>query len=541
VSNKKVKPEEEQSENFIVIDASPPKKTDNEKVLSLEDIAQRAMESAMREYNFDNKVYSVVLDSKGSAQDPTTEYLTQLADNPQNNLDKILQINRQISRAINIDDVIGKTVEAVRVNINTDYRLSYKKEEGRNKSKKLKDIRGFIDDFNEEIKIKRIIRERVPEAYKNGTVIFYLRNDEGKSWSVDVYPLGVAKVAPYSIGGEPIVLIDINELKSRLQKLGFKTRAGKNMFFPTIGDEIKANYPPEVYQAYVNKEPYAELDIRYSYVVRIGNDGGLYGVSPIFRALPASLILQSFYKSDEVTSRASAKKLLVQIMRENMLGDNGDKRPTTEMAFAHKELLKAYRQSGSVVYSAPAWIESVSYCEPKIGLTDVNIYRYHLNRVMASLGITFLSPESANQSVSTATISLEQLMKAINSIMEQFEDMFKKWYAQVLIDSGYDPTYAPDIKILDSEALEFKLKKELATFVYSQLNLSMRTALEILGYNLEEEVQRREEENQRGFDKIFTPRASQFTSSGNEKNGRPPAEEETDKTQYDDEYNKTRA
>lgn len=540
---KKEMPQENDMEEsgFIVLNTAAPKQSESAVQITTDQIAERAMEKAVREYNWDNKLYSVILDNKGSVTNPTSEYIDTLADYPQDDINKTLQIIRIISRMVNIDDVIGKTVEAVKVNINTDYRLSYKTEDGRNKSKKLKDAQTLIADFNDEIKIKRLIRERVPQTYQDGTVIMYLRNEQENSWSVDIYPLGVALIAPYLIGGEPVVLIDMNELKSRLQKSGFKTRSGKDMFFPTIEKEIERNYPASVYQAFKNKEPYAQLDVRYTGVVRIGNGDRKYGISPIFRALNPSLILQSFYRSDELNSKARAKKILFQNFKKEVLGQNFDKNPTKEMALSHKELLTAYKQSGSVVYTGTGWVDDLKYVEPKSDLIDTKTIAYHLNREMTTLGITFLSSESANQSVSTATISLEQLMKTINSISEQFEEIFKKWYENILQDRGFDPSYAPSIKILDSEALEFALKKELATFLFSVLNLSMKTTLEILGYDLTEEISRRNEENSRKLEEIFTPRASQYTSSGTvapEKEiGRPKSDEETDKTQYDKTYN----
>jgi hypothetical protein len=290
-------------------------------------------------------------------------------------------------------------------------------------------------------------------------------------------------------------LIDINELKSRLQKVGYKTRAGKNMFFPTIEEEIRDNYPESVYTAYKNKDPYAELDVKYSGVIRIGNQGKKYGLSPIFRALSSAVILQAFYKSDEVNSKARSKKVLAQYLKKELLGIDGSKNPLQQQAFSHSEMLKSYKQPGSIIYTAPAYVEKIEYVEPKSDMIDTKTVGFHMNREMNTLGISFLSTEAANQSVSTASISLEQLMKTINSISSQHEEVLHKWYMQILQDEDGAPEYAPTITVLYSEALEFALKKELAQFLYSTLNLSLRTALETLGYDVEEETHARIDNN----------------------------------------------
>jgi hypothetical protein len=536
----------QETEDFIVTTFSGQEVQEKpeHKVKSIEELSNEKIEQAVRSYNFDQKLSSVILEVKGSVQDPTTDLLNQLAEYPQNDITKILQINRLIAKYVNMDDIIGKTVEAIKTNVNTGTRISYGTTTGRNKEKALAKAKEIIDDFNKEIKIKRFIREIIPRAYQEATVILYLRKDNDSGWVIDVFPLGVGLVAPYSIGGEPVCLIDMKELKNRLMKAGLKTSKGKDMFFPTVEEEIKNNFPEAVYTAYKNKDPYAKLDIRYSKVIRINNNGMRYGLSDIFRALYPALALQGLYRSDEVNSRARAKKLLVQVMRKEVLGSDFSKNPIPAQAYAHSELIAAYRQSGSAAYTAPATVEKVEYVEPKSDLIDIKTIVFHMNRIMSTLGISFLSPESSNQSVSTATISLDQLMKTINSISEQTEEAFEKWYAQILIDNGIDPSFAPEVQVIDSEILDAKLRKELATTLYTIFNLSMKTSLELLGINLEDEKARRKAENDENLDTdVFYCRQTAYTSSGTGKidppgNGRPKSETPTDKTKYDETYNK---
>jgi hypothetical protein len=159
---------------------------------TVDELIQSAIERAARDYNFDNKQSSIILDNRGSVTDPTTEYLSSIALYPQDDLEYTKAIIGIISKQVNIDDVLGQTVESIRVNVNPENRLSYKSKTGRNKEKQLNSVKELVDDFNEEIKIKRIIREKVPDAYQDGTVIMYLRKDSGMNWVVDIYPVGLA-------------------------------------------------------------------------------------------------------------------------------------------------------------------------------------------------------------------------------------------------------------------------------------------------------------------------------------------------------------
>ena len=95
--------------------------------------------------------------------------------------------------------------------------------------------------------------------------------------------------------------------------------------------------------------------------------------------------------------------------------------------------------------------------------------------------------DSGSQSVSTASISVTQLMRTINSITEQLEDIFKKWYRQIIIDNGFPIEYTPDVEVIDSEQLEMALKKELASFCYTTLNASLETCYDLVGLDVKDE------------------------------------------------------
>ena len=136
-------------------------------------------------------------------------------------------------------------------------------------------------------------------------------------------------------------------------------------------------------------------------------------------------------------------------------------------------------------------------------------------------------------------------MRTINSITEQLEDIYKKWYRQIALDNDYPPQYTPDVEVIDSEQLEMALKKELASFCYTTLNASLETCYDLVGLDVKDEAEKRKAEKDKGYDEIFTPRMTAYTNSGKSntndfKSGRP--DDVTDlnqgKNQYDKEYNK---
>ena len=527
-----------QSEDYEVIIRS--KTSDGtEVVTSAEAITDKWLANAVAGYDATNQKYSAYLKDGNSSSDKLTpEYIDELADGTQSDLKKIQIINNIVRKEINKDGIVGKTVECVTSNINTKTKISYDNEiTGRNKTKQLQQVKDFISAFNKTINTKRLIRTSIPTTFVEGNYICYLRHEDNK-YKVDYYPLGVCEISDYDVNGDPVVLFNIKELRSRLQKVYKKTKKNKALFFKNMEDEVKANYPQEVYDAFVAKEDYAKLDVKYTGVIRINNLNRKYGLTPIFRAFKDILMLDTFDNSDRVNSKAKAKKIIHQKLRKEVMGTELNKKGFEDMAYAHDNFMAAFKQS-TVVVTTPPTVESITYVEPKIELTDINTVNNYRSRVLAALGIGFLM-DSGSQSVSTADISVTQLLRTINMISEQLEDIMQKWYRQILIDNGLPVEYCPTIQVIDSEALDFDMRKDLASTLYTIFNGSMSTSLELLGIDVNDEKEKRIKENDENYEEIFKCRQTAYTSSGrgeitetNNKGGRPADSKNQAKQSYD--------
>lgn len=500
----------EKDTDFEVIISSKTNE-DNIVITSVEEISDRWLSSAINSYDSSNQKYSAYLKDGNSPSDKITpEYLDELSENAQSDLRKIQIINSIIRKQINKNDIVGKTVESIETNINSEVKLIYDVD-SKIKTKQLNSVKTFIKNFNDEIKLKKLVRNAITTPYCEGTYISYLRNKDN-NYLVDYYPLGVCEVSNWDFNGDPIILFNIQELRSRLQKTYKKNRKNKPLFFDKIEDEVKANYPPEVYEAFIAKEQYAKLDHRYTGIIRVGNQHRKYGLSPIFRALDALSMLETFDNSDRVNSKAKAKKIIHQKLRKEVLGADYNKSGFEEMAYAHNNFMSAWKQP-TVVVTTPPTVESISYIEPKIELTDTNTVNNYRSRVLSTLGISFLM-DSNSQSVSTASISVTQLMRTINSISEQLEDILRKWYKQILLDNGFPIECCPIVKVIDSEQLEFEMRKSLAELLFCKFNTSYETAFEILGLSIEDEKQKRIKENNENLHETFFARETAYTSSG---------------------------
>lgn len=490
-------------------------------ILTSEEMAKSWMEEALRSFDPSNRQYSVYLNEQsGSDTEMTIADLKRLAKNAQNDLTKILKINSLVRQEINEDDIIGKVYESIISNLNANVRISFDNLPQKYKKKTKDEAEKLIKRFHKETNMNHILSSSIPTIYTEGNSVKYLRSKNGH-YVIDTYPLGVAIISDYSLNGIPYVLIDIRELTNRLQKTTIKGKKNKPLFFNNITEEIKNNYPPEVYKAYINKEHYAKLDIRHCGVNRFCNMNRKYGLTPVFKALKPNLMLDTFDETDKINAKAKAKKIIHQILRKEVMGSEGNRKALEEMAYAHENLVKAFKNP-TVLYTSPAFVEKIVYVEPKVEATNIESINQYRSRVTSALGISFLNTDG-NQTVSTANISIKQLMKTINKIAEQEEKILEQWYCLILEENDIPLEYCPTPHILDAELLEFEMRKDLSELLYSKFNCSFTTAYELVGIDVRDEIEKRKMEKELGYEDILTVHPTSYNSSGDSDNtgGRP--------------------
>jgi hypothetical protein len=471
------------------------------------------------------------------------EDIDELAYQAQTDINKILKINNIIRLFINKNDILGKVHEAVETNVNPEYQLVFKNYTEDEKDI-IEEVKELIEDFNEKINLEQLIVESIPMCFDEGNYIMYLRKDsKTKTYSVDNYPLGVAEVADVKRGAEHYVLINITELTNRLRKVYKKNKKGTPLFYKDMGEEIKACYPKEVYDGYINKEQYVKLNIENSGVMKINDLGRKMGLSCLFKALKPIIRLENIEVSDDKNTLARGKKLIFQKLRKELITDADKLQKVTwfdAQIRSHTDLLSALKTNPAVFTGHP-WVESVEYIEPKIEQTNVQIKTQYRNEIMASVGVAFLSVEKG--SVGSAQISITELMKMINKIGNKLETILYKWYQGLLIDNGIDIKYTPKIKVIDSEKLSNELKLQLLPTLFNVLNCSYESAYALVGMDAKNEFKKRKDEKELGYEDVFTARITGYTANGKNTDttqdvgGNPRDSSDPSKESYDEEYN----
>ena len=511
----------------------------------------------MEEYKQDERrrQYSVFTKENAYAATLTLEEIRSLAVGIHSDLSKVLKLNNYLLQYVTIDAYMGRAYECIYSNINTEYKLSYPKPLEGDDQKVFEQVKAEIENFNQFINIKDLIRDAVAGTFLEGNYSTYLRllkkGDEVVSAVVDHYPLEICYPSDYCIDADSILEFDLRTLKTRLMKTYKKTKKSKKaLYFKDALDEINANYPPEVAEAFKNGEDFTSLDKLRTGFMKINDMDRKFGVSPLFKALKALIVLDNIENADVADSKARSKKIIFQKLRKELLGSNGDRKGFAETEYAHRAAVAALNTNFCLYTGAP-FVEDLSYVVDKsTNDSTSDTIKQYTSKLLTALGISFADSELS--SYSTANISVEQLMRTIKGISEQLEKILNKYYQIYLEAIGLPKELAPSVTITDSEMMEFSLRKDFASFIYSTLNVSRDTAFKLVGLDIEDEKQKRIEENEAGLDEIFKPRETAFNRSKDgltddivvaptgetRTNGRPTSSDDAAKQEFDKEYSK---
>lgn len=201
-----------------------------EVITTTDELIQSRIEEAIRKYDPSNIYYRTYLNESVTTTQLTKEALDDLAVLPQQDIRKIKQINSIVSTYVNKDWIIGKVVEVINTNINTQYKLSYRDFEEEGEIQKLNEAKLLIDDFNDRINLKRLIKNVIPNVYQNGNYYFYCRRTNEGHYDVEPFSLEFIEVSDYDINGEPVLLFNVKDMKKKITRTIKKNKKNKALF-----------------------------------------------------------------------------------------------------------------------------------------------------------------------------------------------------------------------------------------------------------------------------------------------------------------------
>ena len=497
---------------------------------------------AIQGYDVANRKYqsSVFSNETSSNTELTLDRINSLATGIHGTLENITSANEVILKTLDTNPLFGLAYSILYAVINTDYKLIYSNPYNiKADETTMNQVRTLIEAFNNDVEIKEIIRNGISGVYLEGNYILYLSLDKTKIPQIKNFPLSLCYPSYYMNGNDRILEFNISDLKNRISKTYTKTKKNKAVYYENIEKEIQANYPAEVYKGYKDGEKIVKLESKYGKCITINSYGRRFGLSPLFKALKSSIVVDNLAKADIASSKSRSKIIIFQKLSDKLLGDNGDKRGFAEQQLAHQQAAQAL-QTASCLYTAPAFVESLEYITPKNTNSEaVDMMKQYNTQLLSALGISFYDSESATGT--SVTVSYSGLLKIVNSIAESLGRIITRFYQEVLEFYGFDRKLAPTLRISPAEELDLDKKIELAKMLYTTFNCSLKTSLEYVGLDSEDEVEKRKTENDNGTYTVMFPRATSYTTNNESTEAGRPTETNTkddEKQNYDKNYNK---
>ena len=185
---------------------------------------QIEFETASYDFSVNSKnghIIDKILQTESTQYNTSLDELNRLAQGTQNDVNKIIKINSLIQYYANKDDLVNIVLKSIRRNTNVKYDINYPEDLDLTKKKNIKikeQIENILDKFFDNISIKEQIRKESVNTYTDGTYITYLRNNKNKVFNIITYPLGLVQVSDFTLDGEPLCYIDMDKLKSMLNK-----------------------------------------------------------------------------------------------------------------------------------------------------------------------------------------------------------------------------------------------------------------------------------------------------------------------------------
>lgn len=511
--------------------------------LSIEEMGKRENEiltSALEEYNALKRpqVYSVSPNDSSSSTTLTLDTIDQLAVGINSNLSNLASANQIILQNVSSDPLMSYAHHSIMANIPSDYTVSYVSTDGdgRDDNAQYDETKQIVERFNRDIKMPRLIRNIVETTWLEGNTPLVLRTKDGTG-VIDILPLDILHPSAYRILGDDVMQCEISTLKNRLTKTYPKTkRTRKSVYFDNLQKEVEANFSPEIVKAYKDGETLCRMPVEYADCVKVNSCNRQYGVSPFFCALRPLTLLKTLESADANEAKARSKYIIFQKLRKDLLGPQGQYKGLAEQVLAHDHLMSALK-TNLAAYTAAPWVESVEFVSAdSTGEDSVKLNTTYTTKYLNALGISWSNTEMPNGTM--ANLSISNLIKSINVILKEIERVMNKFYLTVLKDNGIDmPKFLPELHIAKAESIEQSLKRDLAQFAYSTLNCSRTTAYKILDMDVENEAYLRQGEKDKGYEDIFTPHLTSYTTSGSsQSSGRPQSTDEdadVDKQDYD--------
>lgn len=431
----------------------------------------------------------------------------------QNPYANIQQIQRASKYLTNKHGIIRDVLRTIKSLPTLNYHLVWSNYDD---VKKIKKYEQKIHDFLDEIDVRRVVRDGLYEVAEMGTVVTCLRSNKYVQF-LDLDDLRINKQR----NGKWVIEFDLASINQ------YQNVQDKLTVIESLPDEITL----EKYNLYRNKgEDYRYVELSNCDVVNIDARRNFpYGL-PYTLGAWASLIQKEIINRVE---RSMADRLIKQILI--LYAGTMDKEGNKPVP---KELIKAYfkevtnlmlkkeqngnmynnnETSGTGVITLPHFMQ-LKALEIDTQMFKKELYEKLDNEIFANLGVSSgLIYGGGNSNYSLAQINSEKMFRYIFTIIEQFESIINRYIKRLLPKDLDCRLYFERTTMLNKDKYIDKMKE-----LYMQTGIVAPWLETLLGVPYHYALGQAEYEKKvLNVQKVIFPAQNAYTTSGDNKVGRP--------------------
>ena len=362
----------------------------------------------------------------------------------------------------------------------------------------------IFEDYYKRIRLRELIDDVLLQLFKYSNVFIYVWN--GRAITLPPHKCVIANIL---FDGTPVVDFNVTSIRTEYPQRSYsvtKQEGTEDLRF----EDVLSGYPPEVAEAIRQRKDYARLDPHNTFVIQGSKEGWQrYSIPWIASALTA------LAKKEHISGYESA--LLNVGKRAFVHVKYGDPKAGQEMYPDREQLSQVRNIFSSAMQGYPLAITN-HLAEADVVQADLNdLYQFPLytqvnSDILAAGGIAGIIVNGESEEGSTfasAQVSMQAAACRIEATRKEFEDFMVKFNNRILEDIRLVKTnnlkQIPQFHFKPLSMSGQKELREVCEKLWTLGAVSTRTMLEMNGYSLEKEIERRESEASKGVDELFMP------------------------------------
>ena len=386
--------------------------------------------------------------------------------------------------------------------------------------------RKIYEDFYKQIRLREKLSSIILEYWKYANVFVYIFHGVPIT-----LPVTKCRIGNVSFNGEPVVDFDCQSVYNEFRQKNYSIK--ENWIKDNNLEDYFKGYPEEVQQALNRGEQYAQLNPKYTKVLQAEKEGWQRYAIPFIAACLPALAKKEMISKYEIAQLNLGIHSFVHVQY-------GDKNKGADILPDGPQLRETRNVFSRAMNGFPLAVTNqlahAEVVQPDLdNLFQFDKYRDVNNDILSAGGISGILVSGVSEDGSTfasAQVSMQTAAARIEACRDEICELMDKINVCIQEELGnlhsYNVSQLPRFTFAPLDMAGKKALREACTSLWQNGVVSTRTMMEMNGYSIERERERREAEAREGYDEVFAPRYETNGATENTNEESPPNEDDQD-------------